>query len=85
MTGSNGDTLLTQDGNERAAMQAHGYRDNGIIGYIATSQAPGTQPLYQLSSADGSAHLYTTSSSEKAQFQSQGWKDQGLVGYIYQQ
>jgi hypothetical protein len=85
MTGSNGDTLLTQDGNERAAMQAHGYRDNGIIGYIATSQAPGTQPLYQLSIADGSAHLYTTSSSEKAQFQSQGWKDQGLVGYIYQQ
>jgi hypothetical protein len=85
MTGSNGDTLLTQDGNERAAMQTHGYRDNGIIGYIATSQAPGTQPLYQLSSADGSAHLYTTSSSEKAQFQSQGWKDQGLVGYIYQQ
>ena len=85
MTGSNGDTLLTQDGNERSAMQAHGYRDNGIIGYIATSQAPGTQPLYQLSSADGSAHLYTTSSSEKAQFQSQGWKDQGLVGYIYQQ
>lgn len=85
MTGSNGDTLLTQDGNERSAMQAHGYRDDGIIGYIASSQAPGTQPLYQLSSSDGSAHLYTTSSSEKSQFQSQGWKDQGVVGYIYQQ
>ncbi|HSK42414.1 MAG TPA: fibronectin type III domain-containing protein [Candidatus Binatia bacterium] len=85
MTGSNGDTLLTQDGNQRSAMQAHGYRDDGIIGYIASSQAPGTQPLYQLSSSDGSAHLYTTSSGEKLQFQSQGWKDQGVVGYIYQQ
>ena len=85
MTGSNGDTLLTQDSNARSAMQAHGYRDNGIVGYIATSQAPGTQPLYQLSSADGSEHLYTTSTSEKAQFQSQGWKDQGIEGYIYQQ
>ena len=46
-------------------MQAHGYRDDGIVGYIASTQAPGTQPLYRLSSPDGSAHLYTTSASEK--------------------
>jgi hypothetical protein len=85
MTGGNGDTLLTQASNERSAMQAHGYRDDGIVGYIASSQAPGTQPLYCLSNPDGSEHLYTTSASEKAQFQSQGWKDQGIVGYIYQQ
>jgi hypothetical protein len=85
MTGSNGDTLLTQVSNERSAMQARGYRDDGIIGYIASSQAPGTQPLYRLSSPDGSAHFYTASASEKSQFQSQGWKDEGVVGYIYQQ
>jgi hypothetical protein len=85
MTGSNGDTVLTQAGSEQTTVQAHGYTNNGIIGYIATTQAPGTQPLYQLSSSDGSAHFYTTSASEKSQFQSQGWKDQGIVGYIYQQ
>ena len=85
MTGSNGDTFLTQASNERSAMQAHGYRDDGIVGYIASTQAPGTQPLYRLSSPDGSAHFYTTSASEKSQFQSQGWKDEGVVGYIYQQ
>ena len=85
MTGSNGDTLLTQTSNERSAMQSHGYSDNGIMGYIATSQAPGTQPLYRLSSPDGSAHFYTTSGSEKSQFQSQGWKDEGIIGYICQQ
>jgi len=85
MTGSNGDTLLTQASNERSAMQARGYSDSGIVGYIATSQAPGTQPLYRLSSPDGSGHFYTTSSSEKSQFQSQGWKDEGVAGYIYQQ
>jgi hypothetical protein len=85
MTGSNGDTLLTQASNERSAMQARGYRDDGIIGYIATSQAPGTLPLYRLSSPDGSAHFYTASASEKSQFQSQGWKDEGVVGYLWQQ
>jgi uncharacterized protein DUF5648/purple acid phosphatase-like protein len=84
MTGSNGDTLLTQASNEASLMQSRGYRNDGVIGYIATSQAPGTQPLYRLSSPDGSGHLYTTSSSEKAQFQSQGWKDEGITGYVWQ-
>ena len=85
MTGSNGDTFLTQASNERSAMQARGYSDNGIVGYIATSQAPGTQPLYRLSSPDGSAHFYTASTGEKSQFQSQGWKDEGITGYVWQQ
>jgi hypothetical protein len=85
MTGSNGDTLLTQASNERTAMQAHGYSDNGIAGYIASTQAPGTMPLYRLSSPDGSAHFYTASGAEKSQFQSQGWRDEGVAGYIYQQ
>jgi len=85
MTGSNGDTLLTQASNERSTMMARGYSDNGIVGYIASTQAPGTQPLYRLSSPDGGAHFYTTTATEKAQFQSQGWRDEGVVGYIYQQ
>lgn len=85
MTGSNGDTLLTQAANERSTMQARGYSDNGIVGYIATTQAPGTMPLYRLASPDGSGHFYTASATEKTQFQSQGWKDEGVAGYIYQQ
>jgi len=85
MTGSNGDTLLTQAINERSAMQARGYSDNGVVGYIATTQAPGTMPLYRLASSDGSALFYTAATSEKAQFQSQGWRDEGVAGYIYQQ
>ena len=76
---------LTQASNERSAMQAHGYRDDGIVGYIASSQVSGTQPLYRLSNPDGSAHFYTTSSTEKSQFQSQGWKDEGVAGYVWQQ
>jgi hypothetical protein len=85
MTGSNGDTFLTQASNERSAMQTRGYRDDGIVGYIASTQAPGTMPLYRLSSPDGSTHFYTASTTEKSQFQGQGWKDEGVAGYIYQQ
>jgi len=85
MTGGNGDTLLTIDGNERSSMQAHGYRDAGIAGYVSSSQASGTQPLYRLSNANGDAHFYTTSASERQQFQSQGFKDEGTVGYVWSQ
>ena len=66
-------------------MQTRGYRDDGIVGYIASTQAPGTMPLYRLSSPDGSTHFYTASTTEKSQFQGQGWKDEGVAGYIYQQ
>jgi hypothetical protein len=85
MTGGNGDTLLTIDGNERSSMQAHGYRDAGIAGYVSSSQAAGTQPLYRLSNANGDAHFYTTSASERQQFLSQGFKDEGTVGYVWSQ
>jgi hypothetical protein len=85
MTGPNGDTFLTQDSNEHASMQSHGYRDGGIVGYISGSQVSGTQPLVRMTTGDGGTHFYTTSAAEKAQFQSQGWKDEGIVGYIWNQ
>ena len=85
MTGGNGDTVLTIDGNERGSMQTHGYRDAGIAGYVSSSQASGTQPLYRLSNANGDAHFFTTSASERQQFLSQGFKDEGTVGYVWSQ
>jgi hypothetical protein len=85
MTGANGDTVLTIDGNEHTSMQAHGYRDAGIAGYVSSSQAVGTQPLYRLSNANGDAHFFTTSASERQQFLSQGFKDEGTVGYVWTQ
>jgi hypothetical protein len=85
MTGANGDTVLTIDGNEHTSMQAHGYRDAGIAGYVSSTQAAGTQPLYRLSNANGDAHFFTTSASERQQFLSQGFKDEGTLGYIWSQ
>jgi hypothetical protein len=85
MTRGNGDTVLTIDGNERGSMQAHGYRDAGIAGYVSSSQASGTQPLYRLSNANGDAHFFTTSAAERQQFLSQGFKDEGTVGYVWSQ
>lgn len=85
LSSGSGDTVLTQDPNEKTSMQAHGYRDDGIAGYVETSAVSGTQPLYRLVNHDGSAHFYTTSASERQQFLGQGWKDEGTAGYVWPQ
>ncbi|HEX4604736.1 MAG TPA: hypothetical protein VH724_12120, partial [Candidatus Angelobacter sp.] len=85
MTGRNGDTLLTTDPNERGRMQGGGYRENGIVGYIFSSEQSGTQPLRRLVNRDGSAHFFTTSGREVEEFQRQGWREEGVVGYIWTQ
>jgi hypothetical protein len=81
MTGRNGDTILFTDPNERSRMQ--GYQDNGMVGYIFSSQQPGTQPLRRLVNHDGSAHFFTTSGQEVEDFRRQGWREEGVVGYIW--
>jgi len=83
MTGRNGDTLLTVDLNEQARMRRAGYRENGIVGYLASTEFRGTEPLYRLVNSDGSVHLFTTSRSEIGRFQEQGWKEEGITGYIW--
>ena len=85
LSNSKGDNVLTTDTNLRSSLQSQGYQDNGVIGYVASSQISGTQPLYQMSSADGTSHFYTTNASERAQVLGRGWKDQGTSGFIWTQ
>lgn len=68
---------LTTDPNEHRSMQARGYHDMGIAGYVESSQAAGTQPLYRMAKSDGSAHFYTASATEHAQFAAQGGEMRG--------
>jgi hypothetical protein len=63
----------------------YGYRDDGILGYVASSQLPGTEPFYRLVNQDGSAHFYTASANERSQFLDRGWKDESYVGYVWLQ
>jgi hypothetical protein len=85
MSGPNGDTMLAVDQNEVAQMRGYGYRDDGILGYVAGAQMPGTQTFFRLVNQDGSLHFFTTSDRERRQFLRNGWQELGPAGYIWTQ
>ena len=66
-------------------MRGYGYRDDGILGYVARTQMPGTQPLFRLMTRDGGFHFCTTSDRERRQFLRNGWQELGPAGYIWTQ
>lgn len=69
------------------ASNCEGRTNEGLAGYIATSQVAGTIPLYRLSKASGYPDIfYTTNASERQSVLSGGgWVDQGIQGYVYTQ
>ena len=81
----NGDYLLTTDVNDIPRMEGFGYLDQGVIGFIATDQQPGTQPFYRLVKPDGSGHFFTASPRERADTLRRGWRDEGIAGYVWLQ
>jgi hypothetical protein len=59
-----------------------GYTFEGITGYIATSQLPGTIALYRWSNSRNGDHFYTTNpSGELAPHR--GYAYEGVLGYIW--
>src|SRR5947209_4808199 len=59
------DHLYTTDKAGRDDAINHGWcKDEGITGYIYSSQASGTTPLYRLYSASITDHFYTTDKQE---------------------
>jgi hypothetical protein len=85
MIGPNGDVLLTVDRDEVEKMRGYNYRDDGILGYVAGTQMPGTQTFFRLVNQDGSLHFFTTSERERRQFLRSGWQELGPAGYIWTQ
>jgi hypothetical protein len=85
MRGPNGDIMLAVDQNAVAQMRGYGYRDDGILGYVAGTQMPGTQTLFALVNQNGSLHFFTTSERERRQFLRNGWQELGPAGYIWTQ
>ena len=85
MYGPNGDMLLTVEQDAVAKMRSYNYRDDGILGYVAATQMPGTQVLFALVNQDGSLHFFTTSERERRQFLHRGWQELGPAGYIWTQ
>jgi hypothetical protein len=58
-----------------------GYKSEGTVGNLMSSQVSGTAALYRLSSGAGDSFL-TRDTNERSSAMSQGLHDQGLVGYI---
>jgi hypothetical protein len=85
MYGPNGDMLLTVEQDAVTKMRGYGYREDGILGYVAGTQMPGTQVLFALVNQDGSLHFFTTSERERRQFLRNGWQELGPAGYIWTQ
>ncbi|MBZ5521922.1 MAG: hypothetical protein LAP21_06745 [Acidobacteriia bacterium] len=78
-----GDSFLTADPNERDRALSEGYLDQGIVGYIATSQQPGTVPFYRLYNPYAREHFYTTSAPERDTAVRNGMNDEGVAGYVW--
>lgn len=76
------DVVLTTSASEALS----GFQNQGVVGYIATSQQPGTQPFYRMVTAKGDLHFFTASPQEHALVLQQGtFHDEGTVGYIWTQ
>ena len=77
------DYLYTTDQTEKTNMLSKGYTDQGIFGYVFTTQVSGTVPLYRLYNSQITDHFYATSSTEKTKAINLGFVDQGILGYVY--
>jgi hypothetical protein len=62
-----------------------GFSDEGICCYIASTQLPGTVPLYRLYSKKRADHFYTASPHERdsAKF-NDGYELEGVVGFVWE-
>jgi Repeat of unknown function (DUF5648) len=81
----NNDHFYTTSTAERDQAARDGYKDEGIAGYVASSQIPGTVPLYRLINNNGSQvqRLYTASATERDSAISQShYKLEGIAAYV---
>ena len=68
MRGPNDDILLTVEQDAVGRMRGYGYREDGILGYVAGTQMPGTQTFFALVNQDGSLHFLPLLSASAASF-----------------
>lgn len=73
-----GEHLFTTHKCEVTKLTRIGWRNEGKIGYVATS---GTTPVFRLFNAYSGDHHYTTDKNEVEACVRDGWKDEGIVFY----
>ena len=79
-----GDHLYTTNAAEKDnAVKSSDYALEGIVGYIWSSQQPGTEPLYRLVGGPHNDHFYTTNAAERDRAIGQlHYRSEGTTGYI---
>lgn len=65
------------------AADCEGFQTEGVLGYVAATQLPGTIPLYRTHDPNSGDHLYTTSAAERDHVVGLGWQYEGVTGYVY--
>jgi hypothetical protein len=82
------DHFYTADyGKHQNAIRNLGYTDEGIVGYLLSTQQQqprNTVPLYRLWNPTITDHFYTTDSAERNNaIRNLGYANEGTVGYLY--
>jgi hypothetical protein len=83
--GPNGDDFYTQNESDRTTAISQGYKDEGTLGYVASSEQPGTVPLHRLYNPSTRIHYYTILPNEVASAVGQGFHEEGIAGYVWHQ
>jgi len=81
---SDGDHFYTISKDEAdRAIFTYGYRDEGIVGFVATQEVPGTRPFRRFNHSKF-GHFYTADVNDAATaVQKVGYVEEGLAGYIW--
>jgi pimeloyl-ACP methyl ester carboxylesterase len=73
----------TTDANEASTLADTGaWTYEGVVAYVAPTQAPGTTPLYRMALASPPLHLWTTDLNEYNTLATRGWVKEGIIGYV---
>lgn len=79
---NSGEHFYTASPNEREALKAAGWKDEGFAFY---SNTPDKDPVYRLfnpKATNAGSHLFTRSMEEVESLTRLGWKNEGIVWYV---
>ena len=75
------DRLLETDVRQLPALQKSGYVDEGLVGFVADSDAPGRIPVIQFSKAN--RKLWVVGEEAQAKLKQEGWIRQGIHFWLW--
>lgn len=64
------------------ASTSHGYKTEGILGYLERTAKPGTKNVIRMWNPRAKKHFYTISTQEESSAKASGFVTEGTMGYI---